>query len=110
MVLDVTVELLKTLGFSVTAYDNGNDAVRFMEEKGDRIDLVLLDLTMPNMGGGETFDRIRKIDPDKKILLCSGYGRDSQAEEILTRGCNGFIQKPYNVEDLANKINEILAG
>jgi PAS domain S-box-containing protein len=106
-VLEVTVELLEALGFDALACGSGSEAIRIFEEHRGRIDLVLLDLTMPDMGGGETFDRLRRIDDKVKVLLCSGYGQDSQAEEILNRGCNGFIQKPYNLESLASKISQI---
>lgn len=63
---------------------------------------------MPDMGGGETFDKIKKIDPDIKVLLSSGYSVDGQATEILQRGCDGFIQKPFNMIDLSQKIRGIL--
>jgi DNA-binding NarL/FixJ family response regulator len=74
------------------------------------IDLVVLDLIMPGMGGGDTFDELKKIDPDVKVLLSSGYCIDGQAREILNRGCRGFIQKPYNMEALSQKINDILTS
>ena len=59
------------------------------------------------MGGGETFDRLKKINPDVKVLLSSGYSIDGQATEILKRGCSGFIQKPFNMKTLSQKIREI---
>jgi CheY-like chemotaxis protein len=65
---------------------------------------------MPDMGGGETYDRLREIDPDIKVLLSSGYSIDGQAQTILSRGCNGFIQKPFNLKDLSQKMREILDG
>jgi PAS domain S-box-containing protein len=108
-VLEVTAELLTALGFVALACSSGAEAIRTFEENRERIDLVLLDLTMPAMGGGETFDRLRGIDDKVKVLLCSGYGQDSQAEEILSRGCNGFIQKPYNLETLEAKIKQIVS-
>ena len=63
---------------------------------------------MPEMGGGETYDRMKKMNPDIKVLLLSGYSIDGQAEEILQRGCNGFIQKPFNVSKLSQRMREIL--
>ena len=63
---------------------------------------------MPEMGGGETYDKLKEINPDIKVLLSSGYSIDGQATEILERGCNGFIQKPFNMADLSKKIREIL--
>jgi len=63
---------------------------------------------MPNMGGGEAYDRIREINPNVKVLLSSGFSIDGEASEILDRGCDGFIQKPFNMKKLSGKIMEIL--
>ncbi|MBW1735246.1 MAG: response regulator [Deltaproteobacteria bacterium] len=65
---------------------------------------------MPGMGGGETYDRLKKMDPHILVLLSSGYSIDGQATEILKRGCNGFIQKPFNIKIVSEKIREILNG
>jgi CheY-like chemotaxis protein len=65
---------------------------------------------MPGMGGGETFDRLREIKPDVKVLLSSGYSINGQATKILKRGCDGFIQKPFNMNQLAEKIQKIRAN
>ena len=71
-------------------------------------DMVILDMIMPEMGGGETYDRLREINPDIKVLLSSGYSINGQATEILERGCNGFIQKPFNMKGLSRSIRGIL--
>ncbi len=71
-------------------------------------DMVLLDMVMPEMGGGETYDRLKKINPDMKALLSSGYSIDGEAKEILNRGCDGFIQKPFSMKELSQGIREIL--
>ena len=63
---------------------------------------------MPDMGGGETYDRMKEINPDIKVLLSSGYSIDCQATQILKRGCNSFIQKPFDMKALSNKIRGIL--
>jgi CheY-like chemotaxis protein len=78
------------------------------EKNKDRINIVILDMVMPDMGGGETYDRLKEINSDVKVLLTSGYSIDGQAQEILDRGCNDFIQKPFNIEQLSQKIKEIL--
>ncbi len=67
-----------------------------------------MDMIMPGMGGGETFDRLRSINPNIKVLLSSGYSVNGQAAKILRRGCDGFIQKPFNLNQLAEKIGEIM--
>ena len=70
--------------------------------------MVILDMIMPEMGGGETYDKLKEINTGIKVLLSSGYSVDGQATEILERGCNGFIQKPFYMTDLSKKIREIL--
>ena len=74
----------------------------------DIIDLVVLDIVMPKMGGGEVFDRLKEINPDIKVLLSSGYSIDGEATRILERGCSGFIQKPFNIERLSQSLKAIL--
>jgi len=70
--------------------------------------MVALDMIMPDMGGGETYNRLKEINPDVKVLLSSGYSLDGQAREILDRGCSGFIQKPFRLKRLSQKLREIL--
>ena len=70
--------------------------------------IAILSMIMPGMGGGETFDLLKQINPDVRVLLSSGYSLEGQAKDILNRGCLGFIQKPYKIEDLAKKIQDIL--
>ncbi|MEE8394688.1 MAG: response regulator, partial [bacterium] len=60
------------------------------------------------MGGADVFDRLKALDPDVKVLLSSGYSLDGEAKEIMERGCDGFIQKPFDLETLHEKINEVL--
>jgi len=63
---------------------------------------------MPEMGGSETFDQLKTISPDIKVLLSSGYSIDGQASQIMKRGCRGFIQKPFNLKHFSKKIRDIL--
>jgi two-component system cell cycle sensor histidine kinase/response regulator CckA len=70
--------------------------------------LVLLDIVMPKMGGGEVFDRLKEINPNIKVLLSSGYSIDGEATKILERGCSGFIQKPFDIKQLSKSIRAIL--
>ncbi|MDH3574396.1 MAG: response regulator, partial [Desulfobacteraceae bacterium] len=86
----------------------GIEAIQIYQENKDNIDMIILDMIMPDMEGSEVYDKIKKIDPEVKVLLSSGYSIDGQATEILKRGCNGFIQKPFNLKNLSNKIREIL--
>ncbi|MGD9251411.1 MAG: response regulator, partial [Desulfobacterales bacterium] len=84
------------------------EALDLYEQKKDEIDLVILDMIMPGMGGGETYDRLKAIGGDAGVLLSSGYSINGQAQEILDRGCNGFIQKPFAIEALSRKLREVL--
>ncbi len=108
VILEVAAGMLETLGYRVISANSGKEALRVFEERRDQINLVLLDMIMPGMGGGEVFDAIRSIDADAKVLLASGYSLNGQAREILDRGCNGFIQKPFDIKRLSRKVREIL--
>ena len=108
MILDVGIELLEELGYTVQSAMSGQEAIDvFQKHRGD-IDLIIMDMIMPGMGGGETFDRLKEIDPDIRVLLSSGYSINGQATKILRRGCDGFIQKPFNMNQLAEKVQKIL--
>ena len=108
IIIDVSPEMLTELGYEVLTAKSGEKALEQYRINKDKIDLVILDMIMPGMGGGETYDRLKQIDPEITVLLSSGYSIDGQATEILKRGCNGFIQKPFNIEILSKKIREIL--
>ena len=109
LVLGVGVNYLNRLGYTTLTAKNGREAVEIYQKNKDVIDMVILDMIMPQMGGGQAYDDLKKINPGVKVLLSSGYSLDGQAREILDRGCNGFIQKPFNLEALAVKIDEILS-
>ena len=109
VILEVGQDLLEAMGYRVLIARDGKDAVKVYKKDWDEIDVVVMDMVMPNMGGGEAYDRIKEINPNVKVLLSSGFSIDGEAGEILERGCNGFIQKPFNMKKLAGKIVEILA-
>ena len=106
--LDVGRELLEALGYQVIVATNGKEAVEIFQQNRKEIGLVLLDIVMPIMDGSETFDRLRKIDPTVKVLLASGYSKDGKAKDILSHGCDGFIQKPFKLSELSQKLTEII--
>jgi CheY-like chemotaxis protein len=108
VILEVGQELFEAMGYRVLLARDGKEAVEVYRKNQDEIDIVLLDMVMPTMGGGEAYDRMKEINPDIKVLLSSGYSIDGEATEILERGCNGFIQKPFRMNQLAGKIREIL--
>jgi PAS domain S-box-containing protein len=108
MVIDVAGELLKELGYSVIVARCGLEALKIYSDRQSEIDIVVMDMIMPGMGGGETFDRLKQIHSGVKVLLSSGYSINGQASRIMERGCDGFIQKPFNLEQLSMKLREIL--
>ncbi|MGV8056851.1 MAG: PAS domain S-box protein [Smithellaceae bacterium] len=108
MVLEVHKELLESLGYRVYAIGSGQEAIATYMEKGNKIDLVILDMILPGMSGGDTFERLREINPEIRVILCSGYSIDGAAQNIMDRGCNGFIQKPFTLRDLSQKLRNVL--
>ncbi len=108
MVLDIGTEMIGKMGYQTLSARNGGEAISVYRKSPDEIDLVVLDLIMPGASGSDTFDMLRQINAGVKVLLASGYSIDSQAIALMDRGCDGFIQKPYNLEDLSLKIDEIL--
>lgn len=107
-ILDISRELLENLGYQVLTAQGGNEALEILKNQKTKIHLVLLDIIMPEMGGEETFDRIKQIDPNIKILLSSGYSINGLASEMISRGCNGFVQKPFNLKEISQKLKELL--
>jgi PAS domain S-box-containing protein len=110
MVLEVGERFLKVMGYQVLTAREGEEAIEVYKKHRDTIDLVLLDIIMPNMKGGEVFDRLKEIRPDIKVLLSSGYSIDGEASLILERGCSGFIQKPFDMTQLSQSISATLGN
>lgn len=108
MVIDVGRSMLEEIGYKAIVAEGGQAAIDLYQENSEEINVVILDMIMPDISGGETYDRLKEINPDIKVLLCSGYSINGQATEILNRGCNGFIQKPFKLKDLSQKMRKIL--
>ena len=108
IILDVGQGIIEKLGYEVLIAKSGKEAIGIYKKNQDQIDMIILDMIMPDMGGGETYDKLKEINPGIKVLLSSGYSIDGEATKILERGCNGFIQKPFNMTDLSKKIWEVL--
>jgi PAS domain S-box-containing protein len=94
--------------YTVLKAHNGTEAVDIFKANHDKIKMVILDIIMPDIGGGEVYDKIKPINSDVKVLLSSGYSVDGQAIELLERGCDGFMQKPFTMEELSGKITQIM--
>ena len=101
-------ELLTGIGYEVLVAADGKEAADIVTREKERIDLVILDLVMPKKSGADTFYELRRIHPPLKILLCSGFSRDTNAKELLQHGACGFIEKPYRIGELSRKIAEII--
>jgi len=101
-------DILEALGYTALLARSGEEAVAIYRERGKEIDLVILDMIMPGMGGGEVYNILREINPGIRVLLSSGYSLSGQAQEILARGCDDFIQKPFNIEQLSRTIRKLL--
>ena len=110
MVLEVGERFLKVMGYQVLTAREGREAIEVYQKHRDTIDLVLLDIIMPNMKGGEVFDRLKEINPEVKVLLSSGYSIDDEASQILERGGSGFIQKPFDMNQLSQSIRAMLGN
>ena len=108
MIIDVGCDILKKLGYEVLIAKSGKEAIEIYRINQKKIDLIILDMVMPEMDGGNTYDRLRDVNPDIKVLLSSGYSIDGHAEKILSRGCDGFIQKPFDIKRLSLEIRKIL--
>ena len=108
IVVGVGRQMLEKLGFSVLTAASGKEAIDIYKINKGRIGLVVLDMIMPGMGAGDTYNELQAIDPAIKVLLSSGYGVDEQTSEVMKRGCKGFIQKPFNMQVLSEKIEEII--
>ncbi|MEA2101362.1 MAG: PAS domain S-box protein [Thermodesulfobacteriota bacterium] len=109
IIIEVGLHLLEDIGYRVLTARGGQEAITIYKKQMDSIDLVILDMIMPSMGGGETFDRLKELNPGIMVLLSSGYSIEGQASDIMERGCSDFIQKPFNMKALSEKIATILA-
>ncbi|MCX5813395.1 MAG: PAS domain S-box protein [Proteobacteria bacterium] len=107
-VLAVSKNILESLGYNVYGVKNGEEAIILYKEKKDVIDLIVLDMIMPGLSGSETFDRIRELNSSARIILCSGYSLNDQAQQIMDKGCHGFIQKPFNIANISMNIRKVL--
>jgi len=110
MIIEVNQEILKALGYKTMIARSGKEAVEIYKNNQAKINMVIMDMIIPGMSGKEFYDNLKKIDPEIKVLLSSGYSISGQAAEILERGCNGFIQKPFKLRELSVKIREVLDG
>jgi len=108
VILEVGREMLEYMGYKVLTAGNGLEALKVYEINREEIDLVILDMIMPELGGGPAFERLKSVNPEIKVILSSGYSLDNEAAEMLDHGCRAFIQKPFTMNQLSLRIKEVL--
>ena len=109
LILEVGKAMLEGMGYSVIIANSGKIAVDIVSKVGETIDLIILDVTMPEIDGGTTFDKINEQYPNIPVLLSSGYSKEGEVSELLKKGCCGFIPKPFHINELLQKIDLIFS-
>jgi CheY-like chemotaxis protein len=109
-VRDVARSMLEICGYEVVTVSNGLEAVDYYRDHGGRIDLVVIDMVMPEMNGRECFRALREMDPNIRAVLSTGYGADGEAKEIVQEGMAGLVLKPFSKGALAATVQEALSG
>jgi len=107
-IINVVEKSLNLLGYRVLVARGGEEAAEIYRGNQQEIALVILDMIMPGIGGGKAYDLLKEINPHVKTILSSGYSFNGEAAQIMARGCDGFIQKPFGIKELSKKIREIL--
>jgi two-component system, cell cycle sensor histidine kinase and response regulator CckA len=108
LITEVASEMLETIGYRVITAGSGREALEILRDKGNEVDLVILDMVMPDMGGRRTFELLRTMNPDIPVILATGYSIDGEAKEIMNRGARAFLQKPFKIDDLSQKIRDVM--
>ncbi len=108
IILSITREILDTLGYKSIAARNGKQAIEKVREFCGKIQLVLLDLGMPVMSGVEAFPKLLEIDPDLKVVICSGFERDGATQNLLEMGARDLVQKPFSKRTLAETVRRVI--
>ncbi|MCL4537693.1 MAG: response regulator [Nitrospirae bacterium] len=109
VVRELGKDILEAYDYEVLLAVHGNEGVRIFSENKDRINLVILDMVMPEKGGRQTFKEIRTLKPDAKVLICSGYGEEQYFYELFEAGAAGFLQKPFQHTELLSKVEDAMA-
>ncbi len=108
MILDVGTRILKKLGYQVLTAKDGEEAIEIYANNKNEVDLIILDIVMPKIDGGDTLDKLQELNPQVKVLLSSGYSIKGRVSELLKRGGCDFIQKPFTLNVISKKIREVL--
>ena len=109
LVREVEGTLLQRIGYNTLMASNSREACQLFKDKYKQIDLVILDMIMPDENGATTYKRLKRINPDVKVLIATGYMKDVNVDEILDDIPNQIIMKPFKLGELTNKIDTILS-
>jgi len=108
ILIEVIREILETASYQVLTAFSGREAIEIYEAWRGDIDLVMLDMIMPGMGGAETFKELRNRDPHVSVIIVSGYSLPDDVRELLAQGCRGFLQKPFLIPELFQKVRQVI--
>ncbi len=100
--------ILEYLGYEVLFAENGQEAIEVFKTNKDKIDIVLMDMVMPIMNGKESFFKLKQLDPEVKVILCSGFSQEKDITEMKNSGLKGFLKKPYHTLDISKHLDKIL--
>ncbi|MCG8615969.1 MAG: response regulator [Desulfobacterales bacterium] len=106
-VIEVCSEMLETLGYEVLIAESGPEAITILKTETASVDLVILDMVMPGMNGFETYEKIREISPDSRVLVCSGYSKEEEVMQMIEKGCDDYLYKPFDVAMLSEKLQAV---
>lgn len=106
--LTVGRKMLEELGYTVRSASNGEEALQIYRAHQDEVALVLTDLVMPKIGGQELYEMLRQINPTVRALLMSGYGLEETVADLRAKGAKGFVQKPFDLNDLSDAVRQAL--
>ncbi len=105
---EISSEILSSLNYQVETFADGKSAIEYYKKNYDQVDLILLDMIMPELNGYETFLELKKIDNQVKAIIVSGYSVEEHAQSLLDQGAIAFIQKPFRVADFARSIDQAM--
>jgi len=108
LVLDVSLQMLEKAGYRAIGAKTSDEAVQIYRGNRNNIDLIILDINLPDENGATTFKRIRKINPDAKVILSTGYTDSSDIIELMKLGCRSKLQKPYTMSTLTEEVSMAL--
>ena len=107
--LDIESFILRKIGFSTLKAKNSIEACSLYKDKKEHIDIVVLDMRMPDENGTDTYKRLKRMNPDIRVLISTGSEKDRDVDEILNDGQNGFIKKPFKFDEFTSNVNTILS-